>query len=218
LGALPSAQDEDDDFHGFGFSGEGAAEEDSGDRALARSLFTQHDADGNGALDAVEVQHFARQMGLKLSAEEAAEAVGEMELATKKDGMVEFDEFWHWSVLSPPAARSSLASASLLAPLFAVRRFLSRLAARQLLHKRIDLTEMLPSLISRGLVVDRFTRKRVGMEPGSVAYRMIQAREQAFQQEMGAQSPMGRMLAAKAGGGAPTPQLDAAAALSFDSC
>ena len=53
------------------------------------------------------------------------------------------------------------------------------------------------------------------MEPGSVAYRMIQAREQAFQQEMGAQSPMGRMLAAKAGGGAPTPQLDAAAALSF---
>ena len=43
------------------------------------------------------------------------------------------------------------------------------------------------------------------MEPGSVAYRMIQAREQAFQQEMGAQSPMGRMLAAKAGGGAPTP-------------
>ena len=62
-------------------------------------------------------------------------------------------------------------------------------------------------------MVDRFTRKRVGMEPGSVAYRMIQAREQAFQQEMGAQSPMGRMLAAKAGGGAPTPQLDAA--LSF---
>ena len=54
-------------------------------------------------------------------------------------------------------------------------------------------------------MVDRFTRKRVGMEPGSVAYRMIQAREQAFQQEMGAQSPMGRMLAAKAGGGAPTP-------------
>ena len=52
------------------------------------------------------------------------------------------------------------------------------------------------------LVIDRFTRKRVGMEPGSVAYRMIQAREQAFQQEMGAQSPMGRMLAAKAGGGA----------------
>ena len=50
----------------------------------------------------MEVQHFARQMGLKLSAEEAAEAVGEMELATKKDGMVEFDEFWHWSVLSPP--------------------------------------------------------------------------------------------------------------------
>ena len=48
------------------------------------------------------MQHFARQMGMKLSAEEAAEAVGEMELATKKDGMVEFDEFWHWSVLSPP--------------------------------------------------------------------------------------------------------------------
>ena len=139
-------QDEDDDFHGFGFSGEGAAEEDSGDRALARSLFTQHDADGNGALDAVEVQHFARQMGLKLSAEEAAEAVGEMELATKKDGMVEFDEFWHWSVLSPPAARSSPRVCLSSGPVVCCPSVLSRLAARQLLHKRIDLTEMLPSL------------------------------------------------------------------------
>ena len=28
--------------------------------------------------------------------EEAEEAVSEMELAEKKDGVVEFDEFWHW--------------------------------------------------------------------------------------------------------------------------
>ena len=44
-------------------------------------------------------------------------------------------------------------------------------------------------------------RKRVGLAPGSVGYRLIEARERAFKNEMGAQSPMGRMLAAKAGGG-----------------
>ena len=148
MGAPAPAQDEDDDFHGFGFSGEGAAEEDSGDRALARSLFTQHDADGNGALDAVEVQHFARQMGLKLSAEEAAEAVGEMELATKKDGMVEFDEFWHWSVLSPSPRSFRLPSSFWPRCLISVRRFFHAWAVpvNFCTRGRIELsTEMLPS-------------------------------------------------------------------------
>ena len=49
------------------------------------------------------------------------------------------------------------------------------------------------------VICDR--RKRVGLAPGTVGYRMIEARERAFKQEMGAQSPMGRMLAAKQGGG-----------------
>ncbi len=40
-------------------------------------------------------------------------------------------------------------------------------------------------------------RKRVGLAPGSVGYRLIEARERAFKMEMGAQSPMGRMLASK---------------------
>lgn len=50
----------------------------------------------NGSLDSTEIQQFASKIGLKLSMEEAEEAVSEMELTEKKDGVVEFDEFWHW--------------------------------------------------------------------------------------------------------------------------
>ena len=145
MAAMLAGAEEEDDFQGFAFSGEagtgGDAEQDQ-DRAMARSLFDDHDADGNGSLDTSEVQQFAAKIGLKLTLDEAEEAVREMELAEKKDGVVEFDEFWHW-----------------------------------------------------------FTRKRVGLAPGTVGYRMIEARERAFKKEMGAQSPMGRMLSAKQGGG-----------------
>jgi Ca2+-binding EF-hand superfamily protein len=51
---------------------------------------------GNGSLDPAEVQQFAAKIGLKLSMAEAEEAVSQMELTEKKDGVVEFDEFWHW--------------------------------------------------------------------------------------------------------------------------
>ena len=51
---------------------------------------------GNGSLDSTEVQQFAAKIGLKLTMAEAEEAVSEMELTEKKDGVVEFDEFWHW--------------------------------------------------------------------------------------------------------------------------
>lgn len=51
---------------------------------------------GNGSLDSTEIQQFAAKIGLKLTMAEAEEAVGEMELTEKKDGVVEFDEFWHW--------------------------------------------------------------------------------------------------------------------------
>ena len=48
-----------------------------------------------------------------------------------------------------------------------------------------------------GLDACGYMRKRVGVAPGTVAYRLIEARERAFQKELGAQSPMGRMLASK---------------------
>ena len=51
---------------------------------------------GNGSLDSTEVQQFAAKIGLKLTMAEAEEAVNEMELTEKKDGVVEFDVFWHW--------------------------------------------------------------------------------------------------------------------------
>jgi Ca2+-binding EF-hand superfamily protein len=51
---------------------------------------------GNGSLDSTEIQQFAAKIGLKLTMAEAEEAVAQMELTEKKDGVVEFDEFWHW--------------------------------------------------------------------------------------------------------------------------
>ena len=61
--------------------------------AIAGVIFT---IAGNGSLDSAEVQQFAAKIGLKLTMAEAEEAVNEMELTEKKDGVVEFDEFWHW--------------------------------------------------------------------------------------------------------------------------
>lgn len=145
MAAMLAGAEEEQDFQGFAFTGEagtGGNADQNQERALARSLFDAYDADGNGSLDTSEVQQFAATIGLKLTLQEADEAVREMELAEKKDGVVEFDEFWHW-----------------------------------------------------------FTRKRVGLAPGTVGYRMIEARERAYKAEMGAGSPMGRMLASKGGGG-----------------
>jgi hypothetical protein len=124
----------DDEFEDFSFGGDDAeaaaaaaataSDDGSEESALyktIRALFESFDEDKNGYLDIAEVQKFCGTLGVELSEEEAVAASAEMELQTKKDGLVEFDEFMHW-----------------------------------------------------------FTKKQIGMDAGSIGWRLIEAREKAL--------------------------------------
>jgi len=98
----------DDEFEDFGFAGDdaeaaaasrggqGGHGEESAAYKTIRALFDSYDTDRSGYLDVEEVQVFCGTLGVALTQEEAVAAAAEMELQTKKDGKVEFDEFMHW--------------------------------------------------------------------------------------------------------------------------
>jgi hypothetical protein len=122
----------DDEFEDFSFGGDDAeaqvaaaiGDHESEEGALyktIRALFDSVDLDKNGYLDISEVQKFCSTLGVELTEEEAVAASAEMELQTKQDGLVEFDEFMHW-----------------------------------------------------------FTKKQIGMDPNSVGWRLIEARQKAL--------------------------------------
>jgi hypothetical protein len=122
----------DDEFEDFSFGGDDAeaqvaaavGDHESEESTLyktIRALFDSFDLDKNGYLDISEVQNFCSTLGVELTEEESAAASAEMELQTKKDGLVEFDEFMHW-----------------------------------------------------------FTKKQIGMDPNSLGWRLIEARQKAL--------------------------------------
>ena len=59
-------------------------------------LFYEYDADNSGYLDEYEVVSFCESLGLKFGAEEACQALDEMEMDGTRDGKVSLDEFVNW--------------------------------------------------------------------------------------------------------------------------
>ena len=58
--------------------------------------FYAYDADDSGFLEQGEILEFCSKLGLKFTAEEARQALDEMEHDDTRDGQVSFDEFLAW--------------------------------------------------------------------------------------------------------------------------